>query len=256
MFNEYYRLKAAELLNELSQVRTFIKRHGPTIGILTEEILRNFLATYLPKGISVEQGFIIGDDGTLSKQIDILIYDSQLFAPLYRINNIVVVPSASVLAIVEVKTTVKNAKFFHDIINYFYSVSQQLNDNTKKYLFIYNSASISNLTKYFLSFKHLGESEEFDHDTFQYLPDAITAINTSFFLKKDLITFDSDKIGYSSHQFSDKTNKSISSLEIFYKDIFEIVFKYINSKAPIQKNHNFTSNGKLESISAIELFDM
>lgn len=54
MFNDFYRLKTKELLNELSQVKTFIKNHNPTIGTLTEEILRNFLRTFLPKGISVK----------------------------------------------------------------------------------------------------------------------------------------------------------------------------------------------------------
>ena len=56
---EYFRFVSEELVLQLNQVKTFIKRHNPTIGILTEEILRTFLKTYLPKGINVEQGFIL-----------------------------------------------------------------------------------------------------------------------------------------------------------------------------------------------------
>ena len=96
MNNEFYRLKTAELLNEILQIKTFIKNHNPTIGVLTEEILRKFLSTYLPKGVAIEQGFIIDEEGNLSKQIDIIIYDNQLYSPLYRVNDIVVVPNKSV----------------------------------------------------------------------------------------------------------------------------------------------------------------
>ena len=56
--------------------------------------------------VSVEQGFILSQNGKMSKQCDILIYDSHYFAPIYRINDIVVVPSDSVIAIIEVKTTI------------------------------------------------------------------------------------------------------------------------------------------------------
>ncbi len=194
MFNEYFRLKSEELLNELSQVKTFIKKHNPTIGILTEEILRKFLVTFLPKGISVEQGFVVGASGELSKQIDILIYDSHRFAPYYRINDIVVIPSTSVIAVIEVKTTVKSKTAFHEIINYFYSISKQLHYNASKHLFIYNSATVGMLEDYFHSYRHIGDYQKFDHDTFQNLPDVITGINSSYHLEKDYVTFESDKM--------------------------------------------------------------
>lgn len=257
MFNEFYRLKTEELLNELSQVKTFIKKHNPTIGTLTEEILRKFLSTFLPKGISVEQGFVVDNNGNLSRQIDILIYDSQLYAPYYRINDIVIVPNASVLAIVEVKTTVKSKTAFHEIINYFYSVSNHLRSDTSKYLFIYNSASVGRLDNYFHSFKHPGEYQKFDHDTFQNLPDVITGINSSFHLKKDYVNFESDKMGYISYNYIDNTNKDISSLELFYRDIFEKTFKYLSKKGKREDIEvSLKNNQNLNSTFAIELFEM
>jgi len=36
----YFELLSLELLNKLNQVKIFIKKHNPTIGVLTEEILR------------------------------------------------------------------------------------------------------------------------------------------------------------------------------------------------------------------------
>ena len=96
---DYFQLVSDELLIRLNQVKKFIKKHNPTIGILTEEILRTFLKNNLPKSISVEQGFILSQNGEMSKQCDILIYDSHYFAPFYRINDIVVVPADSVIAV-------------------------------------------------------------------------------------------------------------------------------------------------------------
>jgi hypothetical protein len=260
VFNEFFRLKTEELLNQLSQVKTFIKKHNPTIGILTEEILRQFLSTFLPKGVSVEQGFIAGKGGDLSKQIDIIIYDSQRFAPYYRINDIVVVPMESVIAIVEVKTTVKSKTLFHDIINYFYSVSNYLHPNTSTHLFIYNSADVGMLDSYFRSFKHPGEYQEFDHDTFHNLPDVITGIDSSYHLAKDYVTFESDKMGYTSYNYVDNTDKDISSLELFYKSILGSVRSYFTGNLDIQSEsaNSIEKNNErqLKSIFAIELFNM
>jgi len=42
----YFELLSLELLNKLNQVKIFIKKHYPTIGVVTEEILRDFLGRY------------------------------------------------------------------------------------------------------------------------------------------------------------------------------------------------------------------
>jgi hypothetical protein len=79
MTNEFFRLKTEELLNAILQIKAFIRKHNPTIGVLTEEILRKFLLTYLPQGVAVEQGFVINKNGDLSRQIEIKIFDNHLF---------------------------------------------------------------------------------------------------------------------------------------------------------------------------------
>lgn len=260
MTNEFFRLKTEELLNEILQVKTFIKRHNTTIGILTEEILRNFLTTYLPKGVAIEQGFIIDEFGNMSKQIDIIIYDCLLYAPLYRINDIVIVPNKSVLDVIEVKTTVNSKTAFHEIIKYFYSISETLDYRTKKRLFIYNSATTFKLNEYFHNFKHPGGYQMFDHDTFQYLPDTISGIQSSYHLGKEQVTFDRDMMGYTSYNYLDNTNKDISSLELFLKSIYDNVFQYNLSKTDKEFRNNIDfeikNKGSLKSIFAIELFDM
>lgn len=260
MTNEFFRLKTEELLIQILQVKTFIRKHNPTIGILTEEILRNFLSTYLPKGVAVEQGFIIDANENMSKQMDIIVYDNLLYAPLYRINDIVVVPNKSVLEVIEVKTTVNSKTAFHEIIRYFNAISEILDFRTKKRLFIYNAPTTSKLGEYFHNFKHPGEYQMFDHGTFQDLPDTITGIQSSYHLEKDYVTFDRDMMGYSSYNYRDNTNKDISSLELFFKSIYDKVLGYNLSKTDRefrkQSDFEIKREGNLQSIFAIELFDM
>ncbi|MFK7810667.1 MAG: DUF6602 domain-containing protein [Saprospiraceae bacterium] len=257
---EYFRLVSEELLIKLNQVRAFIKKHNPTIGLLTEEILRSFLKEYIQKGVSVEQGFILNKNGELSKQCDIIIYDSDLFAPFYRINDIVVVPHEAVISIIEIKTTVTK-QIFHHVIDYFKSFAEIINySKTNTHLFIYNSPNTGKLNEYFQNYTHPGDYQEFDHDTFQYLPDTITGINSSFHLRKDYVVFESDMMGYTSYNYENEKNLEISSLELFYLKIYSDVEEYLNTKI---SNSEFTysrkgygEERKLKSIFAIELFHM
>lgn len=252
--SNYFEFVSQELLIKLEQAKFFITKHNPTIGVLTEEILRDFLKSHLPNFVSVEQGFIIGDDGKLSKQCDILIYDSQSYAPLYRINDIVVVPSESIVALIEVKTTI-NKSIFDKVIDYFKSFDYL--PNAKTYLFIFNSNSIDKIRGYFYSYKHKGDYQLFDHDTFQYLPDEITGINESFHLRKDSVTTDRDMVGYSSWFYEDAKGSEINALQHFYKSVNEVVDSYIskNYKNIKPQPQNVNGSLKLKSIFVIELFD-
>lgn len=256
---EYFRFVSQELVLQLNQVKTFIKNHNPTIGILTEEILRSFLRTYLPKGVSVEQGFILNTKGNLSKQCDILIYDSQHYAPFYRINDIVVIPADSVIAIVEVKTTVTK-QIFHEVINYFKAFSEISEFKIHKHLFIYKSPTVDRLQAYFLNYKHSGDYQHFDHDTFYALPDTITGINSSYHLRRDYVVFEKDKMGYLSYNYENEKNLEISSLELFYSILYEQIEEYqkqiLSDKFNPTPRRAYDEYRNIKSISAIELFDM
>lgn len=253
----YFKLVSDELLTKLNQTRQFIKKHNPTIGILTEEILRSFLKTYLPKSVSVEQGFILSQTGEMSKQCDILIYDSNLYAPFYRINDIVVVPSDSVIAVVEVKTTLTKT-IFHSVIKYFENIS--MITGAKKYLFVYYSCDISKLSGYFHSFKHKGDYQQFDHDTFQFLPDEITGINNSYHLKKDSVIGDRDMIGYSSYFFKDEKGSEISALQNFYISVYTLIEEYNERFVKTDNSRidrdSYYKKGDLNNYFAFGLFDM
>ena len=256
---EYFRLVSDELRLQLNQVKTFIKKHNPTIGILTEEILRRFLKTYLPQGVSVEQGFVLNTKGELSKQCDILIYDSQIYAPFYRINDIVVIPADAVIAMIEVKTTVTK-QIFHDVINFFKSFSEVAGFQISTHLFIYNSPSVSKLESYFLNYKHPGDYQQFDHDTFYELPDTITGINNSFHLRRDYVVFDRDMMGYMSYNYENEKNLEISSLQLFFSEVYNKVETHMRGKLKdtfhLAPRSAYEENRSLKSIFAIELFDM
>ena len=109
MTNEFYRLKAQDFLNELSQAQQLIS-HNPSRGYVGEEILREFLNTSLPSCAKVTQGFIIQGE-TLSPQCDIIIYDHSNYAPMYSFGNIDLIHSESVYCVIEVKTNINKTSF-------------------------------------------------------------------------------------------------------------------------------------------------
>lgn len=255
--DDYFRLISDELLNKLKQARQFIKKHNPTIGILTEEILRTFLRTYLPKSVSVEQGFVMTPEGVLSKQCDIIVYDSTLYSPLYRINDIVIVPTEAVLIVVEVKTTINKA-IFHNVIDYFANISTLC--RAKTYLFIYEACDISKLERYFHTYKHKGSYQMFDHDTYQLLPSEITGINNSYHLGQAHVCYERDTAGYESFFYENEKGKDISAFELFYLSIYKVVESYNSSLYKKSNSCNtiesYYKRRQLRRYFAFELFDL
>jgi hypothetical protein len=259
--DNYFDLIANQLFNNLAQIKVFIKKHNPTIGILTEEIIREFLSDHLPNYVSVEQGFIINAENKVSKQCDILIYDSLNYSPLYRIKDIVVIPEASVLAVIEVKTTITK-QIFHNVIDYFKEISKIT--TAEKYLFIYNSKEIHTIDSYFKNYRHVGDYQDFDHDTFQYLPDCITGLSSSYHLGKDLLPFNGDYFGYTSLAYKGIEGTEINALQHFYESISNLVSSYISERQQSDKVESESlldldrpiRKRELLHIKGIELFPM
>ncbi|WP_217511772.1 DUF6602 domain-containing protein [Vibrio metschnikovii] len=251
----YFELVSQELLGKLAQIKAYITKHNPTIGVLTEEIVRDFLSTHLPNVVSVEQGFILYENGNISKQVDILIYDSQAYAPFYRINDIVVVPAESVIAVIEVKTSITK-QIFHSVIKYFEALDYL--PNAKTYLFMFNSKELHQINSYFHNYKHKGDYQLFDYDTFQYLPDEITGINSSFHLKKSDVISERDMLGYISWFYQDSKGTEINALQHFYMSIYTHVEHYLENNYTTKqlKKRSDYHQMNLQSVLAIRLFDM
>jgi hypothetical protein len=119
-----------EVLAKADRVRNLIGGvHWPSDGAYRERILREAIRTACPSSVRVGDGFLCTaggpyvvdkrwlypgelpfvDDATnellISRQIDVLIYQDSMFAPLFRDESFAVVPASTALAAVEVKTS-------------------------------------------------------------------------------------------------------------------------------------------------------
>jgi len=160
---EYFKLLSDELLLRLNKIRKFVTKHNPTIGSLTESVIREFLSKHLPKSVSVNSGFIIDENLNVSPQCDILIWDSLNYAPIYQNEEIVIIPVSSVKCLIEVKTTI-NKTIFASAIKYFSAFN--FSNNFRKYLFILNCKSNEAISNYLINYNHPGKYKNWDHDTY------------------------------------------------------------------------------------------
>ncbi|KPW40964.1 hypothetical protein ALP45_00051 [Pseudomonas coronafaciens pv. atropurpurea] len=254
--SRYFDHVTQQLHSKIEQAKVYIRKHNPTTGALAEAVLRDFLKDHLPRGVSVEEGFIISSEGWLSKQCDIIIYDSHRYAPFYRAGQLVVVPVESVLAVIEVKTSINKTRF-NDVIRYFKSFEAE-SWKWRTYLFMFNAPGLGLVDDWFQTYPHPGPHKEFDHDTFGFLPDEIIGLDSSYQLKKGYVITDRDGVGYLSYYFKDQEGASIGALELFFLSVCEVVEAHLQAhtaeKLPPRRDYH--PRRPLHSFSAIDLFPM
>ncbi len=86
--------------------------HGPSLGVLREKMVSSFVRHETPDRFRVATGFIHNHTHKqTSRQCDILIYDSNIVAPLYRWEDFVVVQASQARAVIEVKSNLEEANF-------------------------------------------------------------------------------------------------------------------------------------------------
>ena len=102
---------------EMSQdLRSRLVEHPGELGVGREEIIRRFLKSYLPGKFGVSTGFVFDCDGNLSKQVDIIIYDSSI-CPIFRTKGgIGLFPCEAVVAVGEVKSAISSAGKLHSAL--------------------------------------------------------------------------------------------------------------------------------------------
>lgn len=254
--SQYFDNVAQQLHSRIQQAKVFITRHNATTGALAEAVLREFLQDHLPRGVSVEEGFIIDAEGGLSKQCDIIIYDSHHYAPFYRAGQVVVVPAEAVIAVIEVKTSINKTRF-NEVIRYFASFAQ-FQASFKTYLFMYKSPALKHLNQWFHSYPHQGDQEAFDHDTFQSLPTEIIGLTQSYRLQRDYVVTDRDYMGYTSWFYKDEKGVSIGALELFFLSIYRVVEDRLqsHSSSEIPRRFRYHSERETAKVAAIALFEM
>jgi hypothetical protein len=106
----YFKSLSAELEAMKNRVRQFIDdQHWLTDGEWKEGVLRNILRRSLPSTVDVGRGFIVTDGG-VSRQIDVLIFDTSK-PLLFRDGDLVFVTADAVEGVIEVKSSVNPRTF-------------------------------------------------------------------------------------------------------------------------------------------------
>ncbi len=84
--------------------------HSGESGAEVELILKEFLKGRLPRRFDVESGLVVGVDGEISAQTDLIVFDA-LNSPVYRKGSrLHIIPRDNVAAVVEVKSKLNKAE--------------------------------------------------------------------------------------------------------------------------------------------------
>jgi hypothetical protein len=100
--------------------------HWPSVGSYKESVIRRQLMDYMPGRYTVGTGFVMSvQDGkpVRSRQIDILIWDSHNYGPIFRDGAFVVIPPQALRVAIEVKSTLTSA-VLHEALENLDSLTQ------------------------------------------------------------------------------------------------------------------------------------
>ena len=148
VFKKFLSSYNAELLSKVSRLDELIGRdHWLSVGNYKESILRSLISNSLPRKYEVSTGFILASDreGRIlkSRQIDIIIWDSANYAPIFRDGDFVIVPPESCSAVVEVKGKLTAKELSKSLLNIdslieFYLTAYPVYNYIRKYVFAYD----------------------------------------------------------------------------------------------------------------------
>jgi hypothetical protein len=216
--DNYFFLLSQEFDLRIKQAKEFIKNHNPSLGAFNEEILRKFLKDHLPKWVDVAQGFILSKNGTLSNQCDIIVYNSTYYAPLYKVNDLVIVPPESVIHTIEVKTRI-NQIVLHEQFPKI-KILKEICPKAEASIFIYYPPKWEKVIEYLTKF-------DFSNFTEMHLPDKIYAFNSFCLSKENIITNNKKGVGYLYMSFAN-SKKQNALFEHFFYDIYRRIEIQIN----------------------------
>lgn len=108
------------ILNQLRGEVDFINevfQHQGLKGEGNEAAIRNLLEKFIPRKYGVGSGIVIDQEGTPSKQCDIVIYDNHSYPEILSLSSIHIYPVDFVYATIEVKTTLDAGKARESVEN-------------------------------------------------------------------------------------------------------------------------------------------
>ncbi len=255
--------KVEEFLNRWKQTQAIIKNHNLSVGLICEEILREFLRQFLPDRIGLTPGFI-ENDRSLSNQCDIIIYDKLNFAPLYSFGGISIIPSESVFAVVEVKSTLNYAGFCSTLESF-----ERLKNMgvMNKYLFTFRAGQIKTIKQWFYRFASRNQPDmednvyvgewPIDKPDFEYYPKAILDISQNLYLHQDHVpTGKRDMLGYSNYEIRNTDGIATSCLQCFVADIIGHAFETESSETYTDKITDIKAIYEIKRYSGFGLCDL
>lgn len=158
-FNSY----ELELKSKMERLDNLIgKNHWLSVGNYKEKIIRDLLASSLPKRFSLSTGFILSydenGDKIISKQQDIIIWDSNKYSAIFENDDFVILSPESCSAVIEVKSNLTKTKL-HEALESSDSIYPFLRTpflqikNIPKFIFAYTSSnSLKTINKNIESF--------------------------------------------------------------------------------------------------------
>lgn len=100
--DDYYNHLQEELLIKREALSNLFS-HTTTKGLALEQLIRDFLKPRV-RSNGVGHGQIVLPDGSMSTQLDVIVYDESIVSPVYSSGDLIVIPSEAVRIIVEVKS--------------------------------------------------------------------------------------------------------------------------------------------------------
>jgi hypothetical protein len=107
-----YRNIQEVLKAELTGLRKNVK-HAPSKGRGAEEKWKAFLRRFLPARYAIESGFVVDSKGSISHQMDLVIFDKQYSALLFDDHEALHIPAEAVFAVFEVKQDVSKENILY-----------------------------------------------------------------------------------------------------------------------------------------------
>lgn len=98
-----------KMSSAIAQIRESIPHPGE-IGGLVERVFRTQLEEILPEKVGVSNGFVLDSEGSVSRQMDIILYDRQNTPRIFTSEGAQVFPVESTFACGEVKTRLDAVK--------------------------------------------------------------------------------------------------------------------------------------------------
>lgn len=120
-FGRFSRTFTDEVRATIGRIDELIgEAHWPSVGNYKEGVIRRQLVDYLPSRYSVGTGFVLFPEDTApvrSRQIDVLIWDSHNYAPLFRDGSFVIIPPQALRVAIEVKSTLTPDSMWESLAN-------------------------------------------------------------------------------------------------------------------------------------------